>query len=124
MRAIICHSAKDLRIETTELPALGSDQVRVKVAFGGICGSDLHYYQHGGFGTVRIKQPMALGHEISGVVDALAATTENAGVARGQPGQVAAEQPLIVIGVGELDPVAGKRQRDLRHAHTLGVGAP
>ncbi len=71
MRAIICHSAKDLRIETTQLPALGSDQVRVKVAFGGICGSDLHYYQHGGFGTVRIKQPMALGHEISGVVDAL-----------------------------------------------------
>ena len=71
MRALICHSAKDLRIETTELPAMGPDQVRVKVAFGGICGSDLHYYQHGGFGTVRIKQPMALGHEISGVVDGI-----------------------------------------------------
>ena len=77
MRAIICHSAKDLRIETAELPALGSDQVRVKVAFGGICGSDLHYYQHGGFGTVRIKQPMALGHEISGVVDALGSNVKH-----------------------------------------------
>ena len=52
MRALICHSAKDLRIETTELPPMGPDQVRVNVAFGGICGSDLHYYQHGGFGTV------------------------------------------------------------------------
>ena len=77
MRALICHSAKDLRIETTELPDMGPDQVRVKVAFGGICGSDLHYYQHGGFGTVRIKQPMALGHEISGVVSALGANVKH-----------------------------------------------
>ena len=69
MKSVVCHSAKDLRVEHTELPALGEHQLRVNVAFGGICGSDLHYYQHGGFGTVRIKQPIALGHEISGVVD-------------------------------------------------------
>ena len=68
MRSIVCHAAQDLRIETTELPALGEQQVLVQVAFGGICGSDLHYYQNGGFGTVRIKQPIALGHEISGIV--------------------------------------------------------
>ena len=80
MRALICHSAKDLRIENTELPNMGVDQVRVKVAFGGICGSDLHYYQHGGFGTVRIKQPMALGHEISGVVDALGTNVKHLAV--------------------------------------------
>ncbi|MEY4219591.1 MAG: L-idonate 5-dehydrogenase, partial [Pseudomonadota bacterium] len=49
----------------------------VNVAFGGICGSDLHYYQHGGFGTVRIKQPMALGHEISGVISALGANVKH-----------------------------------------------
>ena len=77
MRALICHSAKDLRIETTQLPDMGPDQVRVNVAFGGICGSDLHYYQHGGFGTVRIKQPMALGHEISGVISALGANVKH-----------------------------------------------
>jgi len=70
MKSVVCHSAKDLRIEHTELPDLGEKQLRVNVAYGGICGSDLHYYQHGGFGTVRIKQPIALGHEISGVVDA------------------------------------------------------
>jgi hypothetical protein len=34
MRALICHSAKDLRIETTQLPDMGPDQVRVNVAFG------------------------------------------------------------------------------------------
>ena len=46
-------------------------EVRVRIANGGICGSDLHYYHHGGFGIVRIQQPMALGHEIAGVVAAV-----------------------------------------------------
>lgn len=73
MKTVVCHAAKDLRIESTELPALGDQQLLVRVAYGGICGSDLHYYQNGGFGTVRIKQPMALGHEFSGTVDAVGA---------------------------------------------------
>jgi L-idonate 5-dehydrogenase len=73
MRSVVCHSAKDLRLEAIELPALGAQQILVNVAYGGICGSDLHYYQHGGFGTVRIKEPMALGHEVSGVVAAMGA---------------------------------------------------
>ena len=71
MRALICHAAEDLRLEHIQTPSLGEQQLLVQVAFGGICGSDLHYYQHGGFGTVRIKQPMALGHEVSGVVEAV-----------------------------------------------------
>ena len=69
MRSVVCHAAKDLRLEAIELPSLGDHQLVVRVAFGGICGSDLHYYQHGGFGTVRIKEPMALGHEVSGTVE-------------------------------------------------------
>ncbi|MEP7058930.1 MAG: L-idonate 5-dehydrogenase, partial [Caldimonas sp.] len=40
---------------------------------GGICGSDLHYYQHGGFGTIRIQEPMVLGHEVAGVVEEVGA---------------------------------------------------
>jgi L-idonate 5-dehydrogenase len=42
--------------------------VAVRIGAGGICGSDLHYYQHGGFGTVRLREPMILGHEIAGTV--------------------------------------------------------
>lgn len=68
MRSIVCHGAGDLRIQHTALPALGEHQLKVNVAYGGICGSDLHYYQHGGFGTVRIRQALALGHEVSGVI--------------------------------------------------------
>ncbi len=73
MRALVCHAAQDLRLEEVALPTLGERQLLVRVAFGGICGSDLHYFQNGGFGTVRIKEPMALGHEVSGVVSAAGA---------------------------------------------------
>ena len=69
MRAIVAHAAKDLRIEEVETPEVGSHQIRVRLAFGGICGSDLHYFNHGGFGSVRLREPMILGHEVSGVVD-------------------------------------------------------
>lgn len=68
MKAIVIHAAKDLRIEDRPRDPVGPGQVRVAVAAGGICGSDLHYYSHGGFGTVRLKEPMILGHEVSGRV--------------------------------------------------------
>jgi len=71
MRALVCHAPLDLRLNVLATEAPGPRQLRVRIAFGGICGSDLHYFQHGGFGTVRIKEPMVLGHEVSGVVDAL-----------------------------------------------------
>src|SRR6267378_2325995 len=68
MKAVVIHAARDLRVEEREPEAPGAGQVEIAVEAGGICGSDLHYFNHGGFGTVRIKEPMVLGHEISGVV--------------------------------------------------------
>jgi L-idonate 5-dehydrogenase len=68
MRAAVLHAAKDLRIEDVAVPPLGSSEVEVRIEAGGICGSDLHYYFDGGFGTVRLKEPMILGHEIAGTV--------------------------------------------------------
>ena len=71
MRAIVIHKAKDLRIEelTVESPKRG--EVLLRIATGGICGSDLHYYHHGGFGSIKVREPMILGHEVSGYVEAL-----------------------------------------------------
>ena len=71
MKTIVIHAAKDLRIEEREAEGLAHGQVIVKLATGGICGSDLHYYNHGGFGTIRLKEPMILGHEVAGHVTAL-----------------------------------------------------
>ncbi|MGI9365234.1 MAG: L-idonate 5-dehydrogenase, partial [Rhizobiaceae bacterium] len=71
MRAITIHKAKDLRIDEYQADEAGAGQVRIKLASGGICGSDLHYYNHGGFGPVQLKEPMILGHEVSGHVEAI-----------------------------------------------------
>lgn len=68
MRTVVIHAAKDLRIEEREVEPLGPGQVAVRIQAGGICGSDLHYYNHGGFGAVRVREPMILGHEIAGAV--------------------------------------------------------
>lgn len=66
MKAIVIHKEKDLRIEDREAEMPGPGQVAVKLATGGICGSDLHYFNHGGFGAIRLKEPMILGHEVAG----------------------------------------------------------
>ncbi|MDH7787609.1 L-idonate 5-dehydrogenase [Ochrobactrum sp. 19YEA23] len=71
MKAIVIHAAKDLRIDECEPETPGPGEVEIRLAVGGICGSDLHYYNHGGFGTVRVKEPMILGHEVSGHIAAL-----------------------------------------------------
>ena len=42
MRAVVIHAPKDLRIDNFPDPAPASGEVRVKIATGGICGSDLH----------------------------------------------------------------------------------
>jgi len=67
-QGIVIHAPHDLRVQALETAALQPHQLKVKVKAGGICGSDLHYYHNGGFGTVRIKEPMVLGHEVSGVI--------------------------------------------------------
>ena len=69
MDALVIHAPGDLRVEAFPTPAVETGQVRVRVRAGGICGSDLHYCQHGGFGTIRIRQPMVLGHEVAGIIE-------------------------------------------------------
>ena len=68
MEAIYIHKEKDLRINSVDTPPINPDDLKIKIERGGICGSDLHYYNHGGFGTNRLKEPMILGHEVSGTV--------------------------------------------------------
>ncbi|HSV55050.1 MAG TPA: L-idonate 5-dehydrogenase [Burkholderiaceae bacterium] len=94
MRALVCHAPLDLRLDNFEPEPLGPHQLRVRVAFGGICGSDLHYFQNGGFGTVRIKEPMVLGHEVSGIVDAVG--SEVTGMRAGQRIAISPSRPCGV----------------------------
>jgi len=71
VKALKIHGAMDLRIEDFHLEELTPNQVEISVAMGGICGTDLHYYKHGGFGQIKLKEPMVLGHEVSGHISKL-----------------------------------------------------
>ena len=95
MKSIVCHGPRDLRIQDAEIPAPGAHQLLVRVAFGGICGSDLHYFQHGGFGTVRIREPMALGHEVSGIVHSVGSQVQ--GMRAGQRIAISPSRPCIQL---------------------------
>lgn len=88
MKSVVIHSARDLRIEDRPARDPGAGQVEIRVAAGGICGSDLHYYNHGGFGTVRLKEPMILGHEVAGHITRL-----GKGVTGLEVGQLVAVSP-------------------------------
>lgn len=78
MRAIVIHAAHDLRIEERPVEAPGPGRLRLRLATGGVCGSDLHYYNHGGFGAIRLREPMILGHEVSAHVEELGPTVGEA----------------------------------------------
>lgn len=94
MRAVVLRRPLDLDVEERATPEPGPGEVLVRIARGGICGSDLNYFRHGGFGTVRMKEPMILGHEIAGRVEAL-----GAGVSGPAVGTAVAVNPANPCGV-------------------------
>jgi L-iditol 2-dehydrogenase len=72
MKALVLNRPLDLEI--AEIPDPGdplAGMVRVKVDTVGICGSDVHYYEHGRIGDFVVEKPMVLGHETAGVVEAV-----------------------------------------------------
>jgi L-idonate 5-dehydrogenase len=85
---LVIQAPDDLRVVEQDSADPGPREVLVRVGFGGICGSDLHYFHAGGFGTVRIKRPMILGHEVAGTVEAV-----GPGVTRVAPGDRVAVNP-------------------------------
>jgi L-iditol 2-dehydrogenase len=69
MQAAVLHGVKDLRVESVEAPgAPARGQVKVQINKVGICGSDVHYWEHGRIGDFVVRAPMILGHECAGTV--------------------------------------------------------
>ena len=122
--AIVAHGKGDLRIEDVLLSEAASDQAVIEIAYGGICGSDLHYWLHGAAGESILKDPMVLGHEVVGVVARAAA--DGTGPAVGTP---------VAVHPATPGPGAGKYPQDrpnlspgctylgsaARHPHTDGA---
>ena len=71
MRSIVIHKAKDLRIEETEVQTPNAGEVLVRIATGGICGSDLHMYHGDHIGSADYGagvEKFCVGHEFIGEV--------------------------------------------------------
>lgn len=69
MKALVLEKAQHLTLRDIQIEErLGTADVRIQIHTVGICGSDVHYYQHGAIGPFIVKQPMVLGHEASGTV--------------------------------------------------------
>jgi len=76
MKAVVAHGAGDLRIDEVAEPEPAAGEVAVRIVYGGICGSDLHYARTGANGAYTIVEPLILGHEVVGVVDAIGSEVE------------------------------------------------
>jgi len=72
-RAAVLHAVGDVRIEERPMPVPGPREVLVEVSTVGVCGSDVHYYEHGRIGDHVVRAPLVLGHESAGRVVALGA---------------------------------------------------
>ncbi|MET4704809.1 L-idonate 5-dehydrogenase [Frigoribacterium sp. UYMn621] len=70
---VVAHAKDELRIEPVALKRPEAHQAVVDITYGGICGSDLHYWTHGAAGESILKAPMVLGHEVVGTVRVAAA---------------------------------------------------
>ncbi len=68
MKAAVLHAAGEIRIEERERPEPGPREVLVEITAVGVCGSDVHYYEHGRIGPFVVEAPLVLGHESAGRV--------------------------------------------------------
>ncbi len=78
MQALVLESARNLKLRDIEIPeTLGAHDVRIRIRSVGVCGSDVHYYQHGSIGPFVVKAPMVLGHEAAGIIEAVGSAVTN-----------------------------------------------
>lgn len=68
MKVSVMTDIKTLDWTERSIPTPGPKDVLIKVQVVGICGSDLHYYEHGAIGNYVVKPPFVLGHEAAGVI--------------------------------------------------------
>ncbi|MFC8145098.1 L-idonate 5-dehydrogenase [Streptomyces paradoxus] len=116
MLGCVIHGQGDLRVAELPVPEPGPGQALVAVRYGGVCGSDLHYWRHGGVGDFRLREPMVLGHEVVGTV-----VEYGPGAAGPAPGTAVAVHPATPCGV--CPECEGGRRNVCRDTRYLGSAA-
>lgn len=95
-QAAVLYAPHDIRIEERPVPRPGPGQVLIEIKAVGVCGSDVHYYEHGRIGSYVVRQPLILGHESAGVI-----VNVGEGVNTSRVGERVAIEPGIPDGVCE-----------------------
>ncbi|MGH9626476.1 MAG: L-threonine 3-dehydrogenase, partial [Bryobacteraceae bacterium] len=114
MKALVkAERAAGLRLEEVPEPALGINDVLIRVSHTGICGTDLHIYDWDAWAQATIPVPMAIGHEFVGEIVATGSNVNDF-----HPGEIVSGEGHVVCGRCR-NCLAGRRHLC---AHTLGVG--
>jgi len=92
MRACALTGIRQTAVIELPKPEPGPGEVLVKVSHVGICGSDVHYWAKGRIGEAIVKHPFVVGHEVSGIVEALGPGVSDE---RLKPGTPVAVEPGI-----------------------------
>lgn len=108
MQALVLEKTRVLALRDFPLTeTVGPHDVRVSIRTVGICGSDVHYYQHGAIGPFVVRAPMILGHEAAGVVTEVGAAVSTLGVGDRvclEPGVPDPQGRATRLGLYNLDP--------------------
>lgn len=108
MKALVLEKAHELRLRELDIPLhVGPRDVKIRMHTVGVCGSDVHYYQHGGIGPYVVQEPMVLGHEASGTVVEVGAEVTHLKPGDRvcmEPGIPAADSRATLEGIYNLDP--------------------
>src|SRR5271156_6687128 len=108
MRALVLERKRVLSLRDIDLPTtLGPDDVRIKLHTVGVCGSDVHYYTHGGIGSYIVRSPMVLGHEASVTVTEIGANVRSLAIGDRvcmEPGVPNFRSKATRLGVYNVDP--------------------
>ncbi|WP_069998586.1 NAD(P)-dependent alcohol dehydrogenase [Cellulosilyticum sp. I15G10I2] len=77
MRAAVMEKIGEIKLQEREMPVPDENEVLVKIEYVGVCGSDMHYYQHGRIGNFVVKDPIVLGHECAGRIVGVGKNVKN-----------------------------------------------